>query len=551
VSRVHVPGFIHEVIDDPRQRGILISGCLSLFAVGLVPRVLLPSLPNAQELIKAEPEVANLFLLLSFISAAMVIAGGVVSDIFRRRSLLLGGLVAMFLGAAVGVFIDHGPIYYLVGFVTVAAGGLVLAYGIGAVAIAYEGIPRATALGFVYAAFGAAAAVAPLVLTLFPELVPDETPGGPPRFGFETSPAYLLAAIGAAVAIWAARRWMPALPGTLPASRTLITAVAVWAISILAIVSGLVSLGGPAGTLLPIVLIVLGAIGLGTLTIRLKRTRQLVAGLDLDVRGMGAALVVGVAVGFAQVVPLILLPSMFQYALDYGAFFAMLAIAPFAIALLLAGPVSGILIHRYGPRGMMALGTLMVGGANIGLALILARSGIDSQYAAFVVPLILIGAGFVVSTTVRTAIVFAATPRGLPASAAGINQASVALGSRLGIVAGTAAMATAAVASARTIVEGRPDAEALVEEFRAALVSLGTPGFQAAYQASLEGASEAKEAAYAVAYVDGVVLALVIGGVVGVVGALIAWFLTGRRDPLHAVFDMQDERQPDTVQQGA
>ena len=30
--------------------------------------------------------------------------------------------------------------------------------------------------------------------------------------------------------------------------------------------------------------------------------------------------------------------------------------------------------------------------------------------------------------------------------------------------------------------------------------------------------------------------------VVGVLGAGLAWFLIGRRDPLHAVFDMADER---------
>jgi hypothetical protein len=45
-----------------------------------------------------------------------------------------------------------------------------------------------------------------------------------------------------------------------------------------------------------------------------------------------------------------------------------------------------------------------------------------------------------------------------------------------------------------------------------------------------------------VAYVDGVGAALVVSGIVGIGGALLAWFLTGRRDPLRTVFDLQDER---------
>ena len=48
VSRIKLPTFIHEVIDDPRQRGILVAGTLAMLAVGLVPRVLSPGLPNAQ-----------------------------------------------------------------------------------------------------------------------------------------------------------------------------------------------------------------------------------------------------------------------------------------------------------------------------------------------------------------------------------------------------------------------------------------------------------------------------------------------------------------------
>jgi len=40
--------------------------------------------------------------------------------------------------------------------------------------------------------------------------------------------------------------------------------------------------------------------------------------------------------------------------------------------------------------------------------------GVHTSYFAFIIPLALIGGGFVVATTVRTAIIFASVPRGLP-----------------------------------------------------------------------------------------------------------------------------------------
>ena len=89
---------------------------------------------------------------------------------------------------------------------------------------------------------------------------------------------------------------------------------------------------------------------------------------------------------------------------------------------------------------------------------------------------------------------------------------------------------------------GRPDADALVAEFREALGAMGTPRFPEFLEAALAEANQAKIDAYVIAYVDGVGAALVVSGIVGIGGALLAWFLTGRRDPLRTVFDLQDER---------
>jgi MFS family permease len=546
-----LPVFIEDVVREPRARGVLVAGALALFAVGLVPRALSPGLPKAQEALKAQPEVENVFLLVSFVSAAAVLAAGALVDIVRRRGLILGALGVMGSGALVSLLVDDGPVFYLANMLSVAAAGVALAYGIGSVAIAYEGVARATALGIVYAAYGAGSAAAPALLTLI--VVPlagdgtGQTPEGslPPDYAFQTWPAYAAAALSAAVALWGARRWMPRIPGGLPAPRRLVAGVGLWTVSIIAIVTGLLGLRGPAGPLVPVTLVLAGALGLSTVAIGRRRTQRMVAELPMERRGLSAALVVGVAVGFAQAVPLLVLPPLFEYVLGYGTLFGMMALAPFAIALLAAGPVSGVLLQRYGPRGMMAIGSLGLGVSSLLLALVLSMVGPETPYAAFIVPLALIGAGFVLATTVRTAIVFASTPRGLPASAAAINEASVALGSRVGVVIATGTVSVTATAAATSLLAGRPDTEPLLAAFSEALGALGTPRFKAVIASLAEQAGDAFDvgrSAFLSAYLDGVVAALVMGGTVGIVGAILAWLLTGRRDPLRTVFDMRDER---------
>mgnify|MGYP001820453898 CR=1 FL=1 len=560
---VEVPDFIREVFEDPRRRGVLFAGVLALFAVGLVPRALSPGLPSSQELLRVQPEVQNLFLLLAFTSTATIILGGLVSDIYRRRSLLVGGLMVMAGGCGLSVFFDHGALFYLGNYGAVAASGVVLAYGIGSVAIAYQGIPRATALGFVYAAFGAGAAVSPAVLTLFPTLLPSSDASVPAMFSFDTTLAYVLPTIASLVALWAAYRYVPMIPGTLPARPLLVAGVAFWSLSMLALVSGLLGLLGPASQLLPLVLLASGAIGTVALSAAFSRRSSAMGNLVLDRRAIVAALVVGVTIGFAQAVPLMLLPIVFEYPLHYGTLFAILALIPFGLALVAAGPITGILIQRFGPRGIMAGGTLALGLANLAMALILAgiagavrdfyaanpgTARVDlgvAHYALFVIPLLLIGAGFVLATTVRTAIVFATTPRGLPASAAAINEASVSLGSRVGIVIATTVVSITALASARAFTVDRPaaESEAMVAEFESILTTLGTPAFRGWFEAVFDRSAPAQLAAYAVSYVDGVTAALLLSGIVALVGAALAWFLIGRRNPMNTVFDMQEERQ--------
>jgi hypothetical protein len=222
----------------------------------------------------------------------------------------------------------------------------------------------------------------------------------------------------------------------------------------------------------------------------------------------------------------------------YGPIFGILALAPLFAALVVAGPVAGYLLARFRPRILITGGMLAIG---LGDLLVAALIGPTTSYVAFIVPLMLIGAGFVIATTVRTAIIFASVPRGLPATAAALNEASIEVGTRAGIIVVTGILAEVAIATYTASVAGQPAAEVegLVAMFREVLVALGTPSFHSVAQA----VQPADLAEYRVAYLAGVQVALLAGGVVGVIGSIVAWLTLGRRDVLLTVYEHRDERQ--------
>ena len=116
-----------------------------------------------------------------------------------------------------------------------------------------------------------------------------------------------------------------------------------------------------------------------------------------------------------------------------------------------------------------------------------------------------------VATTVRTAIIFASVPQGLPATAAALNEASISVGSRIGIVFVTAVVAEVATAAYTECVAALPaaDASAAISAFRTVLVAIGTPSFSQV--ATTIGAADVLP--YLDAYVSGLHEAFLLCGV--------------------------------------
>ena len=203
------------------------------------------------------------------------------------------------------------------------------------------------------------------------------------------------------------------------------------------------------------------------------------------------------------------------------------------------GPVSGYLLQRIGPRTLIAGGAIAVGLANIIIAIVLDPS---TGYPFFILPFLLIGAGFVIATTVRTAIIFASVPRDLPASAAALNEASIGMGSRIGVVVAVVITTQTALASHRDSLAG--EAATVIDAKIAEMASILNLCGLKANPILLGGIEPDTLAAYKDAVVDGMQLAALIPGVVALVTGIIAFIAMGPRDPVRSVWDHADAPAP-------
>ena len=524
MDRSSIPGFLRDLDREPGAVRTLGIASLSLFAAGLNPRVFSPGLGSVQAALRENSEAELLLLLATVVGGGLLLIGGVLGDANGRRRLMTGALATMLVTAVIGLFVTDGPAFVISRMIGLAAASVTLPIALAGVAVTYDGIPRATAIGIAYAAYGAATAAGPILLTLF-------GPDGP------TWPAFVAAAVASVAALAVARAGWRDLPVPARGDRRAIWATATWAFGVVLLASGIIGFRTRDDPVRPILV----AAGLAILVLGLvfERLRPHVSNIAsrVDRRAVSVALFVGFIVGYAQTAPLVQLPIYFQIALGYGPILAVAATIPFMAALVVAGPVAGILIGRFQPRTIVVWGVAAVGAGNILAALVL---GPRTPYIGFGVAMLLIGAGFVVATTVRTAIIFASVPRGLPATAAALNEVSVTMGVRAALVLVTTFVATTATTSYGSSLAGRPPAEvdAALAAFRAFLVAIGTPGFPAL----MTGTGAADLAAYGSAYTEAVRVALLTSGVGALAGSVIAGILLGPRDPLTTVWELQDER---------
>ncbi|HEY7828550.1 MAG TPA: MFS transporter, partial [Candidatus Limnocylindrales bacterium] len=405
MTRPKLPAFLAELFVDPVARGALIAGAVALFAAALDPQAWSPSLPSVQAAVRENPELETIVVLASVSAAGLILLGGAIGDSRRARPIILGGLLGELLGSAVALLFPAGPVFIIARLVGHASAAFVIPVSIALVATSYRGPARATAIGLAYGAYGAAGAAAPILLQVVPG---------------QQWPGFLATIAACAFALRVASSRVTELRRPTLAERSLVIGVAVWAFGIITLTVGVTWLGGGLDNPIRWAMI-LGGPAVVILYARLSKARS-GALTQVVHRRVFVALFVGVVIAISQTAAMLNLPLYFRFVLGYGPVFAVVALAPLFSALVIAGPVAGFLLERVAPRWLVGGGVIFVGAGNLILALLTTPA---ASYAGFVIPCILIGAGFVVATTVRTAIIFASVPQGLPATAAALNEASI------------------------------------------------------------------------------------------------------------------------------
>ncbi len=532
MARPPLPAFIAELVEDRRAANALLASMAALFAAGMDPKVMAPTAMTTQAAIRAQPDIEGLIILVSVVTALLLLVGGALGDMTRARPIIYGGLAVSFACAILAMIVyllvgNGGIMFVAVRFVGVAAAAFVMPVALAMAATSYTGIPRATAIGIAYAGYGLGQGLSPTLVSLIPG---------------NYLPAFIGSIAACGLALLVVRGRIPDLVRPNRAERPLVAGNALWAGAVVLVSSGLLWVGAGWNNPLRWALILAGvALIVAFFLWERRRRMERSDAVRVERRPVTIALFVGLVIAIAQIVPMSQLPMYFGIGMDYGPVFGMVALAPLFVALVLAGPIAGFLLGRFQPRGLIAGGVLAIG---IGDLLVAAVIGPTTTYLAFVIPLILVGGGFVVATTVRTAIIFASVPRGLPATAAALNEASIEVGTRAGIVAVTVLLAEVAMSVYRGSLAGRPQAEinGLTATFHDVLAALGTPALKAIGQTIQLGPGEIDE--YKVAYFAGIQVALLAGGGIALIGSAIAWLTLGRRNPLQTVYELRDERVP-------
>jgi MFS family permease len=524
MSRViaHVPPEILGIARDRPKLGILLVAIIATLAAGLDPHVFGPSSPSVQAALRTRPQVETVYLLSVVAMAAAFLVGGVIGDLGRRRRVLLVGLGLLAIGETVAMLGEGGPVFPI-GRVLAAAGvGLSVPVALAWVAITYDGVARATAIGFTYAAYGGGVGIAATLVNLFAQSI-------------GTWPSFVLAGTAALIALLLARRWLPPVDRPVDAPRLSVVSNVLWAYALLAGTASLIAVGGGFNLTVRLVILATGVAALVAFALvrrRLTRTED----AAIHVRAVTVALFAGVIIAFAQTAPLAQAPIFFQLAKGFSPIWAVLAIVPIIAALVLAGPIAGWLLTRLEPRVLIAGGLATLGFGD----LVVALAAPDTGYLFFVVPFLAIGAGFVIGTTIRTAIIFASVPRHLPATAAALNQTSITVGTELGLVVVTSVVARVAIdtfgRSMATALAPADQASAIAK-FTDLLNAIGTSSFGTLVGDASPRGLEAAGSAYAA----GVSASMAIAGVAALVGAVVCWIGIGRRARLIAVYEHAEQ----------
>jgi EmrB/QacA subfamily drug resistance transporter len=246
-------------------------------------------------------------------------------------------------------------------------------------------------------------------------------------------------------------------------------------------------------------------------------------------RFSGASLAITL-VFFALFGSIFFLTQYLQFVLGYGTLTAGLAIAPVALALMVAAPSATILTRRLGTKVVVVLGLTLVAA---GLAL-LSTAQVDSGYGLVLAVIVTMGVGMGLAMAPATDSIMGSLPKAKAGVGSAVNDTTREVGGALGVAVLGSLLAASyhSAMDSSTVLHGLPAPAAA-----AAHDSLGG-ALHVAGQMGAAGANLVSTAT--TAFVNAMSSAVLVGAAVALAGALVALIWLPSRAPAEAPVDAVD-----------
>jgi EmrB/QacA subfamily drug resistance transporter len=361
--------------------------------------------------------IVNGYLLAT---AALILLGGSLGDIYGRRRVFLTGVV-VFAAASLACGVAPGVGLLVVARVVQGVGGALLTPGSLAILEAsFRPEDRSRAIGAWSGLSGAASAIGPFL-------------GGWLVDSGSWRAVFLINLPLAALVIVAALRHVPETRNPTAARQVDVPGAVLICLALAALNWGLIAAGdngwGAAVVVLPLAV---GVLALAAFVVTELRSRAPMLPPAIFRRGQfRAANLVTVAVYAGLGIVFFLLVVQLQQVLDYSALEAGAATLPITLVMLLLSSRSGMLADRIGPRLQMSAGPVVVAA---GLAWLSAVGAGDAYLSAVLPPVLLVGLGLASTVAPLTSTALAAVDEAHAGVASGVNT-TVARASQLAAIA--------------------------------------------------------------------------------------------------------------------
>lgn len=404
---------------DPRRWPIAYAVIVAAVAVILDGALLSLIAPSVGVALGADTATLGLITAIrTLMMAAFILGGGTLGDIYGRKRMLLIGLIGLIglafvamLAPSAGMLI---PVRAAMGVMAALINPMVLAI----ITVTFDADERPKALGLYGAALGISGGLGILVISLLNQL-----------FGWRATFALDIVLGAAALAlIW---RLVPESKAE-GDKRVDWVGIALAAAGLLSFIYG-VNQAGKEGFLSPGVLLPvgLGVAMLAGLVAYSRRAKDPALRLDLfsnPIFAVGVLLIL--AMSFASTGAFFFLSSYLQSLQGVSPLQAALTLLPYTLSVFAFAILAGQWVSRFRTHLLITTGLILMVCGLAGLALFLSPR---DSFLTYLVPLILIGAGFSTANTPRSNAVLSSAPKALAGSASATNNACAALGAALGV----------------------------------------------------------------------------------------------------------------------